>query len=45
MYKLYNCSIGQRLIDVSKSLENHGVVLYNLNKNKINSKKKEAIYI
>lgn len=38
-------STNQRLIDVSKSLENHGVVLYNLNKNKINSKKKEAIYI
>ena len=38
-------STNQRLIDVPKSLENHEVVLYNLNKNKISNKKKETIYI
>lgn len=40
-------SSNQRIIDVPKSLENHSVVLYELNnkKNKNNSKKRETLYI
>ena len=38
-------STNQRLIDVPKSLENHEVVLYKLNKKMNNLKKKETIYI
>jgi len=38
-------STNQRLIDVPKSLENKKIILYKLDKNKINNKKKEAIYI
>lgn len=37
-------STNQRLIDVPKSLENHEVILFELNK-KRNNKKKETIYI
>lgn len=37
-------SSNQRIIDVPKSLENHEVILYNLNKKQI-PKKKETIYI
>ena len=38
-------STNQRLIDVPKSLENHEVILYNLNKKSNNLKKKETLYI
>ena len=38
-------STNQRLIDVPKSLENHEVVLYKLDKKMNNIKKKETIYI
>lgn len=38
-------STNQRLIDVPKSLENHEVVLYKLNKKINNLKKKETLYI
>lgn len=37
-------STNQRLIDVPKSLENHGVILFKLNK-KQNNEKKETLYI
>lgn len=37
-------SSNQRIIDVPKSLENHEVILYRLNK-KTNNKKKETLYI
>lgn len=38
-------SSNQRIIDIPKSLENHEVILFNLNKKQKENKKKEAIYI
>ena len=38
-------STNQRLIDIPKSLENKKIILYKLNKSKINNNKKKAIYI
>lgn len=38
-------SSNQRIIDVPKSLENHEVILFNLNKKINNNKKKETLYI
>ena len=42
---IFRGSTNQRLVDVPKSLENHEVILYKLNKKMNNLKKKETIYI